>query len=399
MRGPVVFMDATPIRLDIGCGAKCSAGYSPWEIKDGKRAESLEGIADGSVDAIRASHVLEHISYFQTVNVLREWARALRHGGTLEVAVPDFDKIVKAYSSGNGGEVLERYLMGGQIDEHDVHRAIFNRQKLTEAAAAAGLDADGEWVGDPETCAALPVSLNLRFIKRGRVRFPIEPIAGVVACMTVPRLLWTENTNCVGMALGPLGITVIRATGVFWGQCLQRTMQTIAAMPDVEYVLAIDYDSIFDSHDIVALHKLAKETKADALCALQIGRDRDSIIGTIDDGTGNVLRELPVDRLQDLSWDVLFGHFGLTLIRVDALRKLALPWFLGEPAPDGNWDERRVDDDVYFWRKARAAGWKICTTPHVRIGHLQMVATWAGTDLQPVYQYMPDFHKNGRPQW
>jgi predicted SAM-dependent methyltransferase len=390
-------MDA-PKRIDIGCGPKPADGFTAWEIKDGKRAESLEGIADGSLDAIRASHVLEHIPHAQTVDVLREWSRALRIGGALEVAVPDFDRIVNMYTSGSAAPI-EGYLMGGQIDEHDRHYAIFNRQKLTECAAAAGFDFDGEWTGDAGTCAALPVSLNLRFVKRGRMRFPLQPMPDVCAVMTVPRLLWTENIHCVSTALSTLQIPIVRSTGVFWGACLQRIMSDVIGQRKFKYVLAIDYDSIFDAHDIAALYRIAEEEKLDALCALQIGRDRDQLITALDDGTGKPLRELPVERLKELSWSVLFAHFGLTLIRTDRLAELPKPWFLGDPGEDGEWADKRVDEDVYFWRKARDVGWKIGMTPQVRIGHLQMVATWAGSDLQPVFQYMPDFHKNGRPQW
>ena len=389
----------SPKRLDIGCGPNGpTPGYVGWDIAQGKRAESLEGIADGSLDAIRASHVLEHIPYGQTVEVLREWARALRIGGTCEIAVPDFDRIVSMYQGGQG-HLVERYLLGGHIDANDRHYAIFNRQKLTESAAAAGFDLDGEWNGDPGTCAALAVSLNLRFVKRGRQRFPIEPLPGVVAVMTIPRLLWTENIHCVSTALGALGMPIIRSTGVFWGACLQRIMSDVAAIPNAKYVLAIDYDSIFDAHDIVALHRIIEDTGMDAVCALQMGRDRSAIISALDDGHGNPLRELPVEKLQELALPVLFGHFGLTLIRVESLRALAKPWFLGDPGEDGEWRDKRVDEDVYFWRKARAAGWKVGVTPHVRIGHLQMVATWVGSEFEPVYQFMPDFHKNGRPAW
>lgn len=36
-----------------------------------------------------ASHVLEHIPWYKTEEVLREWVRVLKPGGVLEVWVPD----------------------------------------------------------------------------------------------------------------------------------------------------------------------------------------------------------------------------------------------------------------------------------------------------------------------
>ena len=385
-------------RLDIGCGEYCAAGYTPWDIRDGRSAEVLEGIPDASLDAIRASHVLEHVPYERTMATLSEWSRALRMGGTLDVAVPDFDKLVDDYRNGIPNYNIERVLLGGHTDANDSHHAIFNRTKLVELCASVGLDYAEDWTGTPPQCNAHPASLNCRFVKRGRARFPLRPLPDVVAVSTVPRLLWTENIQAIGSALTPLGIPMRRATGVFWGQCLQRIMVE-ALDTRATYILAVDYDTIFDAHDVMALHHLMEKTKLDALCALQVGRDRDSLIGTIDDGTGNPLREMPRKRLAEDYWPVLFGHFGLTLIRLDALRKLPRPWFLGQPDANGEWSEQRVDDDVYFWRKARAAGWRVGTTPLVRVGHLQNLITWPGVDLEPVFQFCPAFHEKGRPQW
>ena len=101
-------------KLDIGCGARCAEGFSAWDIKDNNDARALVGIADGSLDAIRAIHVLEHIPYEETINVLREWARGLRVGGELFVAVPDFDKIVEAHKGRIWAENILRPGKGGQ---------------------------------------------------------------------------------------------------------------------------------------------------------------------------------------------------------------------------------------------------------------------------------------------
>ena len=40
------------------------------------------------------------------------------------------------------------------------------------------------------------------------------------------------------------------------------------------------------------------------------------------------------------------GHFGLTLIRTDAIREMKRPFFQGIPSPNGDWGEGRVDDDI-----------------------------------------------------
>jgi len=128
------------VRLDIGAGSALEDGWSSWDIKDGRDCRDLSALADESVDEIRASHVLEHISYFETQATLVEWNRVLKPNGRLYVAVPDFAKIVAAMLSGLEDDQLERYLMGGQMDDDDTHRAIFTAAKLKAQLESAGFD-------------------------------------------------------------------------------------------------------------------------------------------------------------------------------------------------------------------------------------------------------------------
>lgn len=49
---------------------------------------------DGTVDAIYAGHVLEHIEYDECPKALEEFRRVLRPGGKLAVVGPDMDRAV-----------------------------------------------------------------------------------------------------------------------------------------------------------------------------------------------------------------------------------------------------------------------------------------------------------------
>ena len=104
------------------------------------------------------------------------------------------------------------------------------------------------------------------------------------------------------------------------------------------------------------------------------------------------------DNLYTDALDMHTGHFGLTLIRTDALRELKRPLFLGVPNADGRWEDGRIDDDIFFWQRLAQAGKRICLCPRVRIGHLQNVVTWPGEDLRSITQYLTDYHANGRPR-
>ena len=48
-------------------------------------------------DIIYGSHILEHIPWYQTGDVLKEWVRILKTGGVLEVWVPDGLKIAESF--------------------------------------------------------------------------------------------------------------------------------------------------------------------------------------------------------------------------------------------------------------------------------------------------------------
>lgn len=97
------------MKLHVGCGLKYLEGYRhvdimPYDHIDFQTsAEDLHMIEDGSVDEIYACHILEHFKRFEIDSVLREWARVLKLGGLLRVAVPDFQSIVMEYIDNGGG--------------------------------------------------------------------------------------------------------------------------------------------------------------------------------------------------------------------------------------------------------------------------------------------------------
>jgi ubiquinone/menaquinone biosynthesis C-methylase UbiE len=62
---------------------------------------------DNTVDLIYSSHSFEYFDRQKAVSVLKEWRRVLKPGGTLRLAVPDFDKLIKVYQK---TEKLEKIL-------------------------------------------------------------------------------------------------------------------------------------------------------------------------------------------------------------------------------------------------------------------------------------------------
>ena len=61
--------------------------------------------ADECVDEIYACHVLEHVTRQKIIETISEWNRVLKHGGTLRIAVPDWQAMVAQYNETNDLEI------------------------------------------------------------------------------------------------------------------------------------------------------------------------------------------------------------------------------------------------------------------------------------------------------
>lgn len=382
------------IRLNLGAGDRPMAGYVNRDIAHGQPAFPLLDYADGAVAEIRASHVLEHISYRLTRAVLAEWYRVLRPGGELFVAVPDFAKIVEVYGGCRDGP-WEGYLLGGHVDANDVHMAVFDGASLAAALTEVGFVDIKPWAGGNGDCASLPVSLNLM------ARKPVS-VAGavgrVVAVMSVPRLGFQDNFACAALAMRELDLPLRRCTGVFWGQVLTRAIE--AAIEDgFETILTIDYDSVYTPADVRALlDTLDGRPDIDALMALQASRCRAQPLITVDGDDGQPIGTVPVEWFRRETLPVRTGHFGLTAIRVSALLKLPRPWFRSQPDAAGGWGDGRTDEDISFWHAMRAAGLTAAVAPTVVIGHAELMIRWPGADMVAVYQHPTEFWASGKPK-
>jgi len=167
----------------------------------------------------------------------------------------------------------------------------------------------------------------------------------------------------------------------------------------VKYVLTVDYDSVFDESDVIP--SLAgdgdRTPTSRRFFPLQVGRDRSSCLLTMKDADGKRVTQIDSTDLHRDALDCETGHFGLTLIRTDALRRLPHPWFLGAPNADGRWGDGRIDDDIHFWHLLGKHGGRIAACPRVRIGHIQTICTWPGEHLEVLHQYVSKYNEDGRP--
>jgi SAM-dependent methyltransferase len=111
---------------------------------------------DGAFDLVYLSHVLEHVEWTKTHEVLLEIHRILAPGGKVEIWVPDLRKLVAAYLDNtlikndgwyryNEDRDPVRWFNGRLFTygpgEENFHRAAFDEPFLTRCLRAAGFKA------------------------------------------------------------------------------------------------------------------------------------------------------------------------------------------------------------------------------------------------------------------
>jgi len=318
------------------------------------------------------------------LDVARECAARLADGQRAAFVVPDFDAAMKAYMDGSGS--VEDMALGS-----GAYSSLWNREKFSRVLDMAGLQRLGAIEQDG--------GMLLAVVRRFSLPKPNGPMKDIHAVMSMPRIAWTDTMAATHLSCAKLGIDFLKSTGVFWGQCLQRIMETCCEQPERKYILTIDFDSIFDAEDIVRLWQVM-ETRPDidALFPLQIGRDRNTVLLTMVGKDGKRIGAVDAADFHADAVKCESGHMGLTLFRIDAMKRMAKPWFWSTPDENGEWGPNKVDDDIYFWKKWNAAGNNVAVCPRVRIGHLQLVVTWPDENLKVINQWTNAYSRDGRPE-
>lgn len=133
------------MKLHLGCGRRHIPGYVHVDVLDYPHVDlrhavdALPMVAEGSAEVVYACHVLEHFHRREVPRVLREWARVLAPGGTLRVAVPDWEAIVDVYARTRDLAAVVGPLFGRGDYLYNVHYNVFDFATLRAALEGAGL--------------------------------------------------------------------------------------------------------------------------------------------------------------------------------------------------------------------------------------------------------------------
>ena len=141
-------------KLHLGCGPKFIPGFYHIDGLDFPHVDhigavyDLDFIPEGSVDLIFASHLLEHFGRKEYRNVLSSWFRPLKKGGVLRLGVPNFKAVAAAYLDESFScdiENITGLLMGGQKDQYDFHKMVFDERSLTDVLKGIGFKDVRHW--------------------------------------------------------------------------------------------------------------------------------------------------------------------------------------------------------------------------------------------------------------
>lgn len=126
----IIFPDAKVVSLDVDPAMK------PDIVADaGNMPEALHG----RFDAIFASHVLEHFSYWKEQDVLKGWIRCLKPDGELHIVVPSAEWAAREVLSEKPSPAIHGHMLAGQVNGWDVHLNIFTMRKLRSLFERVGL--------------------------------------------------------------------------------------------------------------------------------------------------------------------------------------------------------------------------------------------------------------------
>ena len=134
----------TSSKLHIGSGKCYLPGWLNVDLFSNVKADAYHDMTAlpyerGSFDIIYASHVLEHQHRHMVLATLNHWVGLLKPGGTLRIAVPNFEAVCRWYSKTGDLKSVMGLLYGGQDCHLNRHTTTFDDAYLHDLLEAAGL--------------------------------------------------------------------------------------------------------------------------------------------------------------------------------------------------------------------------------------------------------------------
>lgn len=172
------------MKLYVGSHQYKPDGYLTVDIDPSMKPDivaditNMTAVADASCSEIVAGHVLEHIDWPDSFLAFAEFSRVLKVGGTLKIAVPDMNALLRMMLSGDSAfhVVGLIYGVGGRVNKFEQHRYGYTVGMLIDILETLGFG-DFDWWNSDFADASngwapryddhhVGISLNLKAIKK-----------------------------------------------------------------------------------------------------------------------------------------------------------------------------------------------------------------------------------------
>lgn len=143
------------VKLHIGCGSDYKEDYINIDGFDRSVADLIAlshklPFTNNSVDLIESHHLLEHLSYSEFRDTIREWHRALKYGGKITAECPDLIENMKIFLSsdytkrwlwyrGEHPYGRLRAIYGVDWGPGQLHKSGFDKERITGLLDESGL--------------------------------------------------------------------------------------------------------------------------------------------------------------------------------------------------------------------------------------------------------------------
>lgn len=140
-------------KLHIGSG-RCilpqGEGWTNCDLFDHTQADVYADMTalpfeKQSFDLLYCGHCLEHVHRRCVLSTLAHWRDLLKPGGTLRIAVPDFESCVDFYNKTKDLKSLLGLMYAAQDHPRNTHHIIFDRKTLSEALYKVGFENVRRW--------------------------------------------------------------------------------------------------------------------------------------------------------------------------------------------------------------------------------------------------------------
>lgn len=167
-------------KLHVGCGTNKLDGWVNIDAVKSCNPDVVHDLskplpyADLSADELKAHGVLEHFDKYMRVAIFGDWARVLNVGGTIDIVVPDFKKLLFRFFKFRFDDFVDT-MFGENMWESKIyighfgnHKWGYSQQSLAEFAGRFGI----------EPVEVKTKGLNIHFTGRKIRHVPLTEIEG-----------------------------------------------------------------------------------------------------------------------------------------------------------------------------------------------------------------------------